>query len=117
MLKWKRESQGRSVLMIEGARRVGKSFIVREFASREYESYILIDFNNTTEQVRGLFQNYLNDLDSFFMYLSLSADVTLHERKSLIILAQSHFLCDRGFMSYSILLISIILRKKYSSSG
>lgn len=66
MLKWKRESQGRSVLMIEGARRVGKSFIVREFASREYESYILIDFNNTTEQVRGLFQNYLNDLDSFF---------------------------------------------------
>ena len=85
MLKWKRESQGRSVLMIEGARRVGKSFIVREFASREYESYILIDFNNTTEQVRGLFQNYLNDLDSFFMYLSLSADVTLHERKSLII--------------------------------
>ena len=83
MLKWKRESQGRSVLMIEGARRVGKSFIVREFASREYESYILIDFNNTTEQVRGLFQNYLNDLDSFFMYLSLSADVTLHERKSL----------------------------------
>ena len=85
MLKWKRESQGRSVLMIEGARRVGKSFIVREFASREYESYILIDFNNTTEQVRGLFQNYLNDLDSFFMYLSLSEDVTLHERKSLII--------------------------------
>lgn len=85
LLKWKKESQGDSALMIEGARRVGKSYIVEEFAKNEYESYILIDFNNTTKQVRDLFSNYMNDLDTFFMYLSLYAGVTLKERRSLII--------------------------------
>ena len=85
LLQWKRESQGDSALMIEGARRVGKSYIVEEFAKNEYDSYILIDFNNTTQQMRDLFVNYLNDLDTFFMYLSLYTGITLHQRRSLII--------------------------------
>lgn len=85
LLQWKRESQGDSALMIEGARRVGKSYVVEEFAKNEYDSYILIDFNNTTQQMRDLFTNYLNDLDTFFMYLSLYTGVTLHQRRSLII--------------------------------
>ena len=85
LLQWKRESQGDSALMIEGARRVGKSYIVEEFAKKEYDSYILIDFNNTTQQMRDLFVNYLNDLDTFFMYLSLYTGITLHQRQSLII--------------------------------
>ena len=71
--------------MIEGARRVGKSYIVEEFARKEYESYILIDFNNTTEQVRNLFLHYLSDLDTFFLYLGLIANVKLKERGSLIV--------------------------------
>ena len=85
LLQWKRESHGDSALMIEGARRVGKSYIVEEFAKNEYDSYILIDFNNTTQQVRDLFTNYLNDLDTFFMYLSLYHGITLYDRRSLII--------------------------------
>lgn len=67
------------------ARRVGKSYIVEEFAKNEYESYILIDFNNTMQQVLDLFRNYLYDLDTFFMYLQLYFNVKLTARKSLII--------------------------------
>lgn len=89
LLQWKRESQGDSALMIEGARRVGKSYIVEEFAKKEYDSYILIDFNNTTQQMRDLFVNYLNDLDTFFMYLSLYTGITLHQRQSLIDVRQA----------------------------
>ena len=70
LLKWKRESAGETALLIDGARRVGKSYIAQKFAEKEYKSYILIDFNNTGNEVRQLFENYLNDLDSFFMYLS-----------------------------------------------
>lgn len=71
--------------MIEGARRVGKSYIVEDFAKNEYSSHILIDFNNTTEQIKGLFTRYLTDLDSFFMYLSLYTGTKLKERDSLIV--------------------------------
>lgn len=85
LLEWKREAHGETALMIEGARRVGKSYIVEQFAKSEYESHILIDFNNTTDQIRELFTTTLHDLDSFFMYLSLYAGVRLHERRSLIV--------------------------------
>lgn len=71
--------------MIEGARRVGKSYIVEEFARNEYESYVLIDFNNTTDQIRDLFRDYLADLDSFFLYLSMFTGVRLKPRHTLII--------------------------------
>ena len=85
LLQWKRESDGDSALMIEGARRVGKSYIVEEFARNEYDSYVIIDFDNTTQQMRDLFTNYLHDLDTFFLYLSLYTGVALKERKSLIV--------------------------------
>ena len=86
LLKWKNESNGTSALMIEGARRIGKSTIVEEFAKNEYSSYLLLDFNNIDEITRTIFDNGIgNDIDSFFSKLQLSENVTLHIRKSVII--------------------------------
>ena len=62
LLEWKKESNGRTALMIEGARRVGKSTIVEEFAKKEYDSYILIDFAVASKAVRGLFED-VSDLN------------------------------------------------------
>ena len=70
LLNWKNESNGKVALLIKGAKRVGKSYIVEKFAKENYKSYILIDFNETSDEVKDLFNNYLNDLDNFFMYLS-----------------------------------------------
>lgn len=63
--KWKSETEGTKALLIEGARRIGKSTIVEEFAKNEYRSYILIDFNLASDTVISAFNNYLNDLDTF----------------------------------------------------
>ena len=82
---WKEQSRGESALMIDGARRVGKSYLVEEFAKQEYKSYILIDFNRVSEEVKGLFDQYLDHLDMFFLYLSNYAQTPLYERESLII--------------------------------
>ncbi len=86
LVNWKNESAGSTALLIDGARRVGKSYIAEEFAKAEYRSYIMIDFNKTPEEVKELFKNYLNDLDTFFMYLSNFYNVKLYERETLIIL-------------------------------
>ena len=85
LLKWKEEEAGRTALLIDGARRVGKSYIVENFAKQEYKSYIIIDFNRVNQEVTELFENYLNDLDLFFMYLSNYFNVKLYERDTLII--------------------------------
>lgn len=85
LLKWKEEEAGRTALLIDGARRVGKSYIVENFAKQEYKSYIIIDFNRGNQEVTELFENYLNDLDLFFMYLSNYYNVKLYERDTLII--------------------------------
>lgn len=85
MMKWKKESIGETALLIDGARRVGKSFIVEEFARNEYRSYIMIDFNNVSNDVQDLFLNYLNDLDTFFMYLSGYYNVKLYPKESVVI--------------------------------
>ena len=85
LLKWKEEEAGRTALLIDGARRVGKSYIVENFAKQEYKSYIIIDFNRVNQEVTELFENYLNDLDLFFMYLSKYYNVKLYERDTLII--------------------------------
>ena len=84
-LQWKREEKGKNALLIDGARRVGKSYIAEKFAKAEYKSYILIDFNRVDESVKELFVLYLNDLDTFFMYLSGYYNVKLYERESLLI--------------------------------
>ncbi len=83
--EWKKSSAGKTVLLIDGARRVGKSYIAEEFAKNEYESYILLDFNRAAKSVLDLFDAYLDDLDTFFLFLSQYYGVKLVERKSLII--------------------------------
>lgn len=70
ILKWKQDWAGKTALLIDGARRVGKSYIAEKFAQSEYKSYILIDFNRASDDVKNLFVNYLNDLDTLFIYLS-----------------------------------------------
>ena len=84
MRKWK-EEDGRTALLIDGARRVGKSYIAQEFAKKEYKSYILIDFNRAPAEITELFVHYLNDLNMLFLYLSNFYGVKLYERESLII--------------------------------
>lgn len=84
MLEWKSESRGRTALLIEGARRIGKSTIVEEFAKREYETYILIDFNKASEEVKSLF-NDLMDLDFIFLRLQAIFHKSLRPRNSVII--------------------------------
>jgi predicted AAA+ superfamily ATPase len=86
MLTWKREEGGKTALLIGGARRVGKSYIVEEFAKAEYKSYIMIDFNRVSKEVTDLFISYLEDLDTFFLFLSNYYNVKLHERETVIIL-------------------------------
>ena len=86
LLRWKREDRGQTCPLVQGARRVGKSYIVEEFARKEYRSYILIDFNRAPEEVRALFLNDLDDLDTFFLKLKAAYNVSLYERESLIIL-------------------------------
>ncbi len=85
LLNWKEKTKGRKALVIEGARRIGKSTIVEEFAKHEYLSYIMIDFNDASQTVRDCFEYHLGDLDTFFMILGVEYGVQLHERKSLII--------------------------------
>ena len=85
LIEWKRDGAGKTALLIDGARRVGKSYIVEEFAKAEYKSYILIDFNRAGDEVKELFLQYLNDLDTLFMYLSGYYNTKLYERESLII--------------------------------
>ena len=84
MLEWKRESDGKTALLIKGARRVGKSTIAKEFAKKEYESYILIDFSIAPKEVHDLFKD-ISDLNYLFLRLQLIYHVDLIERKSVII--------------------------------
>lgn len=90
MLLWKEESGGKTALLIEGARRIGKSTVVEEFAKNEYDSYILIDFSTASKQVRDLFDD-LSDLDYIFLQLQLLYKVDLFKRKSLIIFDEVQF--------------------------
>ena len=85
LLEWKKECQGKKALLIEGARRIGKSTICEEFGKNEYESYLLIDFAKKDKEVEMYFERYLNDLDTFFMLLQTHFGTKLTERNSLII--------------------------------
>ena len=84
MAEWKEISKGSTALLVEGARRIGKSTIVEEFAKNEYESYILIDFNEASKEVKALFDDLMN-MDFIFLFLQNAYNKTLHERKSVII--------------------------------
>lgn len=84
-LAWKEEACGKKALLVEGARRIGKSTVVEEFAKNEYKSYILIDFAKAPDDIRNYFHLYLNDLDTLFMLLSVQYGVQLYPRESIII--------------------------------
>ena len=90
LLKWKATSNGKSALLVQGARRIGKSTIVEEFAKNEYESYILIDFTKCSAEVKNLFDD-ISDLNYIFLRLQLIYNVRLIERKSLIIFDEVQF--------------------------
>lgn len=85
LLKWKQESNGKTALLIEGARRIGKSTLVEQFAKNEYESYILIDFANVNPEINNLIENHISNLNYFFMRLQFITGVTLIEHKSVIV--------------------------------
>ncbi|HPG55589.1 MAG: hypothetical protein BWY47_00240 [Bacteroidetes bacterium ADurb.Bin302] len=84
LLEWKKVKNGKTAIMIEGARRVGKSTLVELFAQNEYESYILIDFNEASDEVKSLFSDLMNK-DYIFLQLQALYNVVLKERKSVII--------------------------------
>ena len=89
-LEWKKNSDGKTALLVEGARRIGKSTIVEEFAKNEYESYILIDFTKASKEVLNLFDD-ISDLNYIFLRLQLIYHKELHVRKSLIIFDEVQF--------------------------
>lgn len=85
LLQWKNKYSNREALLIDGARRVGKSFIVEEFAKNEYKSYIIVNFSKMTDELRNVFDNYITDIDALFQRLQLLLHVKLYNRESLII--------------------------------
>ena len=85
LLDWKNNCKGTKALLIEGARRIGKSTVVEEFGKNEYKSYILIDFNKVSRVVIEAFETLAGKLDDFFMVLSSEYNTQLHKRESLII--------------------------------
>ena len=84
MLRWKQERQGSTALLIKGARRVGKSTLVEDFAKREYKSYVMIDFSHVSKQLNSLFED-ISNLDFFFLRLQQETHTTLYNRNSVII--------------------------------
>lgn len=95
LLDWKKQDKGATAVLIEGARRIGKSYVAEEFAKNEYESYIMIDFSSVPSEISQLFELYIHDLDELFMRLQLFYKVKLTERRSLIIFDEVQF-CPRA---------------------
>ena len=85
LLDWKTKSNGTKAILIEGARRIGKSTIAEEFGKNNYKSYVLIDFSKASPSIKEGFNSFLNDLDSLFLMISLEYGVTLYKRESLLI--------------------------------
>ena len=85
LLNWKQTTNGTKALMIEGARRIGKSTIARKFGEQEYKSYVVIDFANVPKRITDNFSDNLNNLDVFYQTISLEYNVKLYRRESLII--------------------------------
>jgi len=92
LLDWKKNGSRECALLIDGARRVGKSYIVEEFAKAEYRSYAIIDFANADKAIKDLFLKYMSNLDTFFAYLSALTDVTFYRHETLIVFDEvQHF--------------------------
>ncbi len=101
LLNWKQEDRGRVAILLEGARRIGKSYIVEEFARNEYDSYLLIDFSQVEDLVKQFFYDYLSNIDKLYARLQLHFGVHLtprnqdEEARSLIIFDEVQF-CPRA---------------------
>lgn len=91
LLEWKKKSNGKTAMLIEGARRVGKSYIALEFAKNNYKNYVLINFSKVSDDVKNIFNNYLDKLDDFFLLLSSYYGVELYERETLFIFDEIQF--------------------------
>ncbi|MEG0620991.1 MAG: AAA family ATPase [Raoultibacter sp.] len=85
LLEWKRTSNGSTALFVDGARRVGKSYVCKRFAENEYESHMIIDFGKLPAQVRDIFENDSGDIDMLLLRLAAFYRANLVERKSLIV--------------------------------
>ena len=85
LLEWKKESNGETALLIEGMRRVGKSYLARSFGKREYKSCLIVDFSAVDSDIIDIFDKHSYDLDIFFEKLSASYGVRLHQRDSLVV--------------------------------
>lgn len=83
--QWKKESHGRTALLIEGARRVGKSTIAEEFGKNEYASYLLIDFSKAGIEIKNIFRNHLDNLDLFYQLLQVQTGIRLEKGNSLLV--------------------------------
>ena len=83
--EWKALSHGQTALMLEGARRIGKSTIAENFAQNEYEDYLILDFAQESKEVKKIFEENIGDLDTFFRNLFLLKGKSLPEKKSVII--------------------------------
>jgi hypothetical protein len=84
LLDWKKNSQGKTAILIEGARRVGKSTLATEFAKNEYDKYLLIDFSKTSSKVNSLFDD-ISDLNTLFMQLQFEYNVFKFRKFNLLI--------------------------------
>ena len=85
LMDWKKESNGKSVLLVNGARRVGKSYLCEQFGKNEYKSAIIVDFGSVSKELKDVFENDSSDLDIFFTKLSAFFNTPLYKRESLII--------------------------------
>lgn len=95
LVQWKKNSNGKTAILIDGARRVGKSYIAEMFARENYKTYILIDFSKVPQTIKDLFDNYLDNLDYLFTYLSEYFETKLYERDTLFIFDEVQF-CPRA---------------------
>lgn len=101
LLEWKKNRNGKTALLIEGARRVGKSMLVEEFGRNEYASCLIVDFFQAPAEVRQYFEDYRTDFDTLFLYLSTYYGVDLHERDTLIVFDEVQmFPTARGLLKY-----------------
>jgi len=89
--EWKEEHNGKYAIMIEGARRVGKTTVVKQFVKDMYRSSIIIDFSKADEQTKDLFRNHMNNLDMFFLHLQRIYDTVLYDRESAVVFDEVQF--------------------------
>ena len=101
LLEWKQQQAGKTAVLIEGARRVGKSTLAKEFGLNEYKSCLVIDFFQAPDEVKQYFRDYSNDFDALFLYLSAYYSVELFDRESLFVFDEVQmFSFARGLVKY-----------------